>query len=210
MGYLGQTAADAVLVQETRKVGAQAQSAEREARRGGWNASLREAERTEAGGTTAGLAVAVKRCVGLARLGGGDGAEEHDLSSRVHARWMGGIVRGGVHLVTAWPHHTEGPTQRNLDILEDITRVVNSISGPWIIGADWNMTPATLVATGWLDVIDGVAIAPNGSTCEASCIDYFVVPQNFVHAVAGASVVGDAGLHPHKPVRLYIGLTLGL
>lgn len=172
MRYLERTTADAVLIQEARKSGAQRQSAEREARRSGWNASVSEAEHTEADGVTGGLAVAVKRHIGLARLGGGDDEVDEDRSARIHVRWMGAAVRGGIHLVTAWPHHTEGPTPRNLDILDELARVIASIKGPWIIGADWNMTPATLAATGWLDFIDGIAIMPDGTTCQSSCIDF--------------------------------------
>ncbi len=149
-------------------------------------------------------AVAVRSHVGLAHLGGGPGDAEGGLSSRVHVRWMGGVIRGGLHLITAWPHHTEGPTQRNQDILEDVARVIASIEGPWIAGADWNMSPSALAATGWLDLVDGVAIAPEVATCGSSCIDYFVVPRSLLHAVAGVAVVDDAGLLPHKPVRIYL------
>ncbi len=204
LSYLERSVADAVLAQEVRRTGTQVQGSEREAQRGGSRTSLQEADKTEAGGTTAGLAVAVRRHIGLARLGGATADAECGLSSRVHARWMGGIVRGGIHLITAWPHHTEGPSPRNLDLLDQLAQVVHSMSGPWIIGADWNMDPCTLAATGWLDVIDGVAVIPNGSTCGAACLDYFVVPRMFAHAIAGISVIGDAGFHPHKPVRLYI------
>ncbi len=204
MGYLERTAADAVLIQETRRLGAQVQSAEREAMHNGWRASLRAAEQTEADGTTAGLAIATRRHIGLANLGGTEHGGGGSPSARVHAKWMGGMVRGGVHLLTTWPHHTEGPSPRNLDVLDDLARIISSIKGPWLAGADWNMSAAALAATGWLDMVDGVAIVPEVCTCEASCIDYFVVHRSMLHMVAGISVIEDAGLHPHKPVRLFL------
>ncbi len=204
MGYLERTAADAVLVQETRRHGSQVQSAEREAMHVGWRASLSTADRTEADGTTAGLAIAVRKHVGLANLGGAEQCGDAASSSRVHAKWMGGMVRGGIHLLTTWPHHTEGPSPRNLDVLDDLAKNIATIKGPWVAGADWNMSAAALAATGWLDLVDGVAVVPDLCTCEASCIDYFVVQRGMLHMVAGVSVIDDAGLHPHKPVRLLL------
>ncbi len=207
MGYLERTAADAALVQETRKIGAQVTAAERQAAHVGWNTSVRAAERTEADGITAGLAVAVRKHIGLAHPGCGTADLGIATSSRVHARWMGGFVRGGIHLITCWPHHSEGPTPRNQDILQEVAQVINSVDGLWVVGADWNLSPTALEATGWLQLVDGVAIAPDSATCGTSCIDYFVVPRRLLHAVAGVSTIGDAGLHPHKPVRLYLKAT---
>ncbi len=204
MRYLEMTAADAVLVQEVRRRGHQVQGAEREAERAGWKASIREAEVTEANGVTAGLAVAVRKHLGLSRLGGGGEECDGDLSARVHVRWMGGVVRGGLHLLTAWPHHTEGATERNIDILDQLARVIDSVKGPWLVGADWNITPEALLATGWLDLVDGVVVAPMGTTCNSSCIDYFVVSKSFVHAVQGVSLISNASFHPHKAVRIYL------
>jgi hypothetical protein len=112
MSYLERTAADAALIQETRKIGGQVTTAERSAARSGWTASVAEAEKTECGGVTAGLAVAVRKHIGLARINGGDAGADADSSSRVHVRWMGGTIRGGLHLITAWPHHSEGRSLR--------------------------------------------------------------------------------------------------
>ncbi len=204
MRYLEMTAADAVLVQEVRRRGHQVQGAEREAERAGWKASIREAEATEANGITAGLAIAVRKHLGLSRLGGGGAECDDDLSARVHVRWMGGVVRGGLHLLTAWPHHTEGATERNIDILDRLARAIDSVKGPWLVGADWNITPEALLATGWLDLVDGVVVAPMGATCNSSCIDYFVVSRSFVHAVQGVSLISNADFHPHKAVRIYL------
>ncbi len=204
MKYLDVTAADAVLIQEARKLAAHKAAAEREAARAGWRTSITAAEATDAGGTTAGLAVAVRRHIGLARLGGATEDDDVEMASRVHVRWMGGVMKGGLHLITAWPHNSEGITERNLDILDRVAQVISSIRGPWVAGADWNMSPATLAATGWLDLVDAVAVVPDGCTCLESVIDYFVVPRSLLHAVAGISIVEDAGFHPHKPVRMYL------
>ena len=40
-----------------------------------------------------------------------------------------------------------GPTGINLEILEFLTTLVGGLEAPWMIGADWNMSPEQLEAT---------------------------------------------------------------
>ena len=36
---------------------------------------------------------------------------------------------------------------------------LNTVDGPWVAAGDWNMTPKTLAASGWLKVVGGVIFA---------------------------------------------------
>ena len=92
--------------------------------------------------------------------------------------------------------------KRNLDILDAAAAVLNSLSGRWVLGGDFNCTPEQLTETGWLRVVGGVIVAPKATTCLDRTIDFFVVSAAMAHMVQGAHVIGDALGKPHWPVRL--------
>ena len=41
-------------------------------------------------------------------------------------------------------------------------------------------------------------------TCHKDTFDCFVVSHNITHAVVGVQRIDDAGLHPHRPCRLFL------
>ena len=78
------------------------------------------------------------------------------------------------------------------------------ISGPWIIGGDWNCLPSELAATGWVELVGGTIHAPKAATCNGKVYDFFVVKRSFQHAVNSVHVVADELFHPHSPARLLL------
>ena len=52
--------------------------------------------------------------------------------------------------MSAYLWTNEGLSPRNLDLLQCLAHVLSTIDGPWVVGADWNLTPADLEAAGWL------------------------------------------------------------
>jgi hypothetical protein len=100
--------------------------------------------------------------------------------------------------------HTEGMSEQNQCILQVLAQVLSSLTGMWIIGADWNFTPGTLLKTNWLDLVKGVIVAPLAPTCHASVYDFFVVKQELAPSVVAVLRLDDAGLHPHWPSRLIL------
>ena len=74
-----------------------------------------------------------------------------------------------------------------MDLLWAAGEVVVRHGGPWMLGADFNMTPEELAqATGWLATVGGVFQAPTTPTCRSlnggRTID-FVVLDNRLAAV---------------------------
>ena len=64
-------------------------------------------------------------------------------------------------MIQLWPTTGVGAQAKcNLDLLHKIASVVSQLGGPWLIGCDWNFTPAELIATGWLMLVGGAAVAP--------------------------------------------------
>ena len=72
---------------------------------------------------------------------------------RLCVRWMGGFFRGGLHLVSLYPWCTEGLSTRNLDFLQNVAAVLARLRGPWLIGADFTVTPDVLSSSGWLRLV---------------------------------------------------------
>ncbi len=96
--YLERTAADIVAVQETRRLRPNVGAAEREARRLHWKLSMQAADRTEAGRASAGVAIGTRAHIGIAKAK--RATHDDGLSSRLQARLVGAVVRGGVPLLS--------------------------------------------------------------------------------------------------------------
>ena len=200
---LPHSAADVLLLQETRLHGDDAISrASNGAARFGWRATLSHAKRTAANASSAGCAVCVKKNIGMRPHPGDvviDGAQ-----CRFHAAWVGGFLRGGLHCCSIYLKDSEGASETNLGLLQEVAMFLSCLRGPWIVGGDWNMTPETLSSTRFASAVRGIIIAPESPTCNQSVYDYFLISEGLLPCVAGVSRVDDAGLNPHWPARLYL------
>ena len=92
----------------------------------------------------------------------------------------------------------------NLDLLETVGFTMCGLKECWIVGRDWNCTPAELIATGWVKKVGGVVHAPRSETCNGKVYDFFVVCKGISDFVQGTFAIGDAGLNPHSPARIVI------
>ena len=78
-------------------------------------------------------------------------------------------------------------------------------------GGDWNLTPESLRASGWLDLVDGsvVAAPADTGTCRStsghfSNIDFFVVQRTAAPAFAYRGVVRDSSVRTHRPMQIVL------
>ena len=68
--------------------------------------------------------------------------QEHpDAAGRITSVWIDGVVRGGLLVLALYLWHSEGLSNKNLQILWDAGELITKHGGPWLIGADFNMTP---------------------------------------------------------------------
>ena len=88
--------------------------------------------------------------------------------------------------------------------MECAASVMRTLDGPWVLAADFNVLPAELAGSGWLELVGGVIRATELATCNDATYDFFVVHRSLQHAVAGVQRLDGAGLHPHHPVRLLL------
>ena len=206
LSYLELTAADVVAHQETRRTTEQCPAAERAATHRHWKTSLAACAVTSALRNSSGVGVSARAHLGMARLNGNtrDQALGGTDVGRIHCRWVGGMCRGGLHVVSVYLWTAEGLSKRNLDLLHELAFILRSISGPWVIAADWNMDPALLSMSGWPALVNGTIVAPTEATCGSNVLDFFVVSDGLTHAVTSVAVVEGSGVKPHAPVRLYV------
>ena len=92
----------------------------------------------------------------------------------------------------------------SLEFLDAIAHTLDNITGPWVIGGDWNCEPDDLALTGWLERVGGVVRAPTSPTCNGKTYDFFVVSKSIADEVNSVHLIGDAGLTPHYPARLIL------
>ena len=205
MAFLKVTGADVCMLQELRTVEEHCASVEREAAWAGWGLSIEPAKKTEAS-SSAGVGVATRSCMGMAKPRHIDDAMGmfHELSSRVHVRWVGSICRGGIYIITVYLFHSEGLSTRNLDLLQSLAALISRLKGPWVVAGDFNLQPQELIDSGWLFLVSGVVKAPALETCGQAVYDYFVVHKGLEKAVVGVARVKDFGMQPHCPVRLFL------
>ncbi len=200
--HLQRTGADFCMLQEVRrKSGPHSLALQRRAAEAGWSLATEEAHVLPSGRCSAGVGVAARSCIGMAEP---PYRVMESGRTRVKLAWVGGVCRGGLHLISAYLWPAEGMTERNLGVLHSIAAVVHALRGPWVLAWDANMDPKEIMATGWLAVVRGVVVAPQQPTCNDSINDYFVVSEMLHPAVRGISVLLD-GFFSHT---LQCGSTL--
>ena len=97
--YLALSSADAALFQETRETSEdKCKRLERGAWLKGWAAAIGLATKTPAGGASAGVAVLARKGTGLTTDEGQAVGKQH--AERLKHAWLGGVQKGGVHLIS--------------------------------------------------------------------------------------------------------------
>ena len=67
---------------------------------------------------------------------------------RIKHAWMGGIHKGGVHLISVYLWTGEGLSERNLALLHRLKLLTKTLKGLWVVGGDWNVEPELLQSSG--------------------------------------------------------------
>ena len=200
---MAKSSADIELLQELKVHDPQTlMSAVSAAKHEGWKLRPTLAHKTAADLGTGGVAVACRKHIGII-----DNTEllvPEGLRHRICVSHIGAICKGGIHFISLWLRHTEGLSEENLMILYAVAKILTKIKGVWIIGGDWNITPAVLTASKWLHVVGGYLAAPQANTCHGSTYDFFVTHQDLKHDVVSVARVEGAGIQPHFPARLTV------
>ena len=135
------------MIQKTKVARVSVQDVEAATKNTGWRMSLEGCLLGDGGGLSAGAAVACRNHVGMA-VSCDDAIIPENLKGRFKIRLVGAVVKGGINLGGCYLHSSLGITAKaNMDLLQSMAAVLSTLSGPWIIGADWNCTPEQLEKT---------------------------------------------------------------
>jgi hypothetical protein len=122
----------------------------------------------------------------------------------VTVAWISAIAKGGFHLISIYLKDSVGMNHENKLVCEHVCTIARCLEGPCVIGGDWNMEPSTLARSAFLAMVRGTIFASELPTCNGKVFDFFVVTNNFVHAVAGVQRINGVGTEPHFPARLLL------
>ena len=205
--YVAESTADVILTQEVKIAeGYPQEAAEQAARTAKWKVSIEPCLITAAGGKSAGTAVATRSYIGMSTPKAVATSQHLHPQGHLAIRRVAAMGRGGVHIgsIYCFSEANEGGihSESNLGLLKSAAFTINSLVGPWIVGGDWNCTPADLTKTGWLDKVGGVIHAPSSPTCNGKIYDFFVVAKSISDQVQSTHLIADAGFTPHSPARL--------
>eukprot|EP00971_Amphidinium_carterae_P095895 1897667-Amphidinium_carterae.1 len=105
------------------------------------------------------------------------------LAGRFVATHVGGLLRGGFTLCCVYL--TTGLVEQDaLAQLEELVRLMRSLTGPYILMGDFQHTPEQMERWGFPQAIGGQTVAPSLPTCTsatgARTIDYFVIARELM------------------------------
>ena len=177
-------------------------------KRSGWDMSGSEAAPANRAQGKAGVGVLARRPTGI----GVPSAMQKDLSpsgaeGRLTAAWIDGILHGGILVLSIYLFESEGLSDRNVNLIEKAGQAVVTHGGPWVIGGDFNLTPAELSGVNHLiRRMRGTVVAPNTPTGRPSCtgrvIDFFLADERILGAVQCVFTDVDSTSSPHLSVIL--------
>ena len=156
----------------------------------------------EKGGPSAGVAVAARRHIGMAKVP--DMVSSGELEHRFCVRWTGSTMKGGLFIASVYLYSSELLSSRNVRLLEEVARVLLALPGPWVLGGDFQMEPKLLIQSGFVRLAKGVLAAPSKPTCQGHVIDYFVVSESLRHSVVAVSTLEDSPFAPTLPFDSYL------
>ena len=114
------------------------------------------------------------------------------------AQWSAAMVRAkgsDFLLVALYMIVGIGPHDGNLERLDQVASLIKSITCPWVIAGDFNMTPEELMEAHFVKGIEGAIMTPCGvsTTCSGErIIDYCIVHPALLEAVDGLALRFEA------------------
>ena len=85
-------------------------------------------------------------------------------------------------------------SDRNKELMEEVTRVTKLLKGPWILGGDFNVNPDLLRE--WAVNNRASIHCPEAPSCHVNMYDYFIVHRSLTGAVVGTQTISDPGGGP--------------
>ena len=73
------------------------------------------------------------------------------VDHRIGSAWVGGICKGGVHVVSVYLTDSQGVSEANQTLLAKLTQLVSGFRRPWVIGVTgiWRLQSSPPLAS-WM------------------------------------------------------------
>ncbi len=194
---------DFASIQEHRLRGASRDAAARRLLEAGWDIVLDEAytKISDAGGGTALLGARWSGVRPVSRLSG----EAASALERLQGRISLGIIDviGGILLVSFYGLDGQ-PVAKQVELWHDMGRIIMLLGLPFVILADWQVTPRDMTDSKWPKFMHATIAAPSAPTNLVSkrCIDFAVMSECLANLVESVEVVVGARFSPHAPVKI--------
>ena len=158
-------------------------------------------------GSSGGAAVVVRNCYGVESLFGIHDEKQPWMifPGRAAGALILGMIRGGIIFISLYLKTGEAPnSEMNWRILIRVAEILNAGQKPFIIGGDFQCTPAELRATDWLNIVKGTIVASGDITCttgsSAREIDFFIASTGLDSVLAKPSALHGTCVATHCPV----------
>ena len=208
------SASDMFIMVEHHEPVERVQVARSAAKNRGWLSRWTPATSSGAGGTHGGTAIFTRSTYQTAGLYAGD-AVPVDMQTTAEGKETDFTVtivqlRGmQVAFLAIYFDDTVGMAEGNLAKAAALSEVIGMLNCPWCITGDWNMTPAELASTGWVDEIHGRLLCPKDveATCSSGqgrLLDYAVISPLLVPHVQSFGEDPQAAWKPHLGLRLVL------
>jgi len=197
--------ADAFLVQELLRGPAAMQQCVKEVNREGMHGELHPSHATEKGGWSSGVAIFSQWALSLTSFILPEGCTCKFPSRFIYRHWYAikkdGVGCGSIYLISG-----AGPNLPNIEILKSVAEYIRIVGIPFVLGGDWNMGPADLESTGFLQMVKGRIISTGQKTYvsagQESELDYFVVSEELYPFAKCCYKVNTSLISKHSPVVL--------
>ena len=104
-----------------------------------------------------------------------------------------------------------GPTAENVTLLFQLASYLRLLGLPWVACGDWNMTASELESLGWLALVEGMPMLPQGATTTCASghrvIDFAVASYTARGLFAGCSLDWDGAWAPHWAFKLGLSVS---
>ncbi len=198
----------AILSQEHQARGPAVADLQADCRALSWRIAATSATAGHGGGPSAGVGVATPAHVpsGL-RPGWNTDVSPKGCPGRIAVQWIQAVLPSGVLCISVYLFHSEGPSPRNLAILDQALATARISECIWCLALDANQAPEELLA--WAAPLvqrsDGKVVAPDSPTHypsvgQAKTIDFFIMHRALATAVDSVHIVDIAAAKPHRVV----------
>ena len=210
-GYLQDTRADVVLLQESHVLAHAADETSAAARRLGWKLIQSVASPGKGTGSSGGVMILAKDWIGLSAPEGGGPVliEGRAVAAVVECPGFFPLAVVSVYLWCG-----QGLSSTNLEILEAVGAFQASQSLPIVVGGDFQFGPAVMAIAGFGLKMQAMVVSSQESlgSCknqlgDMATIDFFVVSRCFKKPLINCKVDLEVDPHPHRPVVLSFSLS---